>query len=213
MKNCVHRALLLVALFTGTVANRSKAHAELLIRYSVDDGISFINELTLNVGQSADVDIYVDDTDPFSVLEEGLQSMGLRGTFNTGFGQITSVDWDDNFSSFPKGEFDNATGTLELEGFNFGGGVSDSTIRLGSFTFKTTTAGTTTFELGDLTVDETNFLTSENTELDLFLFGADRSETYGLTISAVPEPSMFAGLAITSGGILLRRRRRGRSGS
>jgi len=53
MKNFVHRALLLVALFTVTVATISEAHAELLIRYSVDDGISFINELTVNVGQSA----------------------------------------------------------------------------------------------------------------------------------------------------------------
>ncbi|MFK7767249.1 MAG: PEP-CTERM sorting domain-containing protein [Mariniblastus sp.] len=188
--------------------------ADLAIGFS-SDGTTFVDTFNVDVGQSITVQVFALETAETRLSDFGLQNVGTKASYSTGFGTVSDASIDTaNFSNGGSG-FDNGIPELDLVGFTFSPeNNAASQIRLGTFTFDATAEGTTMFDFGDFDTNTSasNFTLGDGaTDLDEDFFGAARTNVYTaniVSVATVPEPSGLAFLIIGASGYCLRRRGR-----
>jgi hypothetical protein len=166
-----------------------------------------------SVGQTVDVDVWLKQTDPDTLLtDEGLSFAGVKLTYGSpGIAEVLSVD-----NIAPNPAFDDPIALLKDVGSNDSAldmAVSDifspvfpqsstpDRIWLGTFTFTALSLGSVQITAMDKP-DVDNTLTGLGTALDSQIGSAQA------TISTVPEPTglvLLAGLALVAGPYLRRR--------
>lgn len=195
------------------------ATAGLILNFSSDGGSSFSNDFTAITGDSLQIGVYLTDTDAGSVLAtDGLFGFGLSGsTSSTNLGMITAAAINPVFDFGTTDEF--TTSTIEWEDIVLLNDIpTGQSIWLGTFTYESSSNGTTLFTFGHNAPGVTKWLAGDGiTVLDEAIFGPGALETYQVTVTtqAIPEPSSFCvvlgGIACT--GMFYRRRQGTRLGN
>lgn len=189
----------------------SNANADLVVAFSDNGGDSFIDEALVTPGESIRIDVFAREVgDTTTLSEQGLAAMGLRGTFDSSFGQVESVQVA-NFLLLPETTIDASGGSFNLAGGDpTFSGIKGTQIGLGSFSFVANRIGSSAISFADLSPGqgESDFTAGESPfdDLDPIFFSGGR--TFSLTVTAVPEPgSVLAFSLFAVGGLVYRRRR------
>lgn len=190
------------------------ARADLLLTFSLDDGSTFTNSVTMGVTDSIQVGVFLRQSDPETRLTDiGLQNFGTKATFNPGLIEISNQEVSKSFIPVFD-SINNTTGNLELAGLTFSP-LNSENIKLAEFTLLASSFGTTVLDFGDFDPSPTasNFTLGNDADLDPSLFspsgqGSDRSRSYRLTVTAVPEPSATLLVSIGGSALVFRRRKR-----
>ncbi|MGB7326890.1 MAG: PEP-CTERM sorting domain-containing protein [Rubripirellula sp.] len=198
-----------------TLAFASPAQAELVLGISSDNGASFATDFDVQVGESLNFEIYLQQSGAETILNtEGLVSWGFDLTrTSTSVGTIASASANPVFD-FANHNVTTPTGFEWEYADSSGFGVTGNNILLGSFQYQAIAEGGSVFTLEDRLIGTTpgdaNWFTPVFTELDQQLFaGANSSYQFNVnSTTAVPEPSSLALLACVAGVAVLRRRRR-----
>ncbi len=188
--------------------------AELVIGFSVNNGGSFSNSFDVVTGQSLTVGLYLQQTNPDTVLtDEGIVAWGLGLTSApTNLGTISNRMVNPLFD-FENHNVTTASGFEWEYGETANTGIKGTSVLLGSLQFDTTADGTTLFTVGDRLVGtgavNASWLTPSFSFLDEQIFGAGATNDFRFSInaSAVPEPSSFAMFSCIAGLAICRRRR------
>ncbi len=206
------------ALLTASLFGRA-APAGLVLNFSSDGGSSFSSDFNATTGDSLQIGVYLTDTDAGGVLAtDGLFGFGLSGsTSPTNLGMITATAINPVFDFGTTDEF--TASTVQWEDIVLLNDIpTGQSISLGTFTYESSSSGTTLFTFGHNAPGATKWLAGDGiTVLDEAIFGPGAVETYQVTVTtlAVPEPSSFCvllgGIACT--GMFYRRRHVARLGN
>ena len=190
------------------------ANADLTIEFSEDNGVTFSNAFSAQIGEQLDVGIYLGQTGVDSVLtDEGLISFGLElSMLQTDFGSISNVAANPAFDV--ENDLFSSDSRFVLEyGQSSGVGVTGNQVLLATFTFEPTRDGNTQFAITDRLVGSgignASWLTPSFGFLDEDIFGAGAAGSFEFSVNVVgiPEPSNVI-LVVTSAGFFLARRNR-----
>ncbi len=163
--------------------------------FSIDGGNSFGNSFDVATGSTTNVEVYLSDVAPGTVLSsEGLFGFGLRGDLDsTAAGSVASASINPTFDFVTTDDF-NAI-AIEWEAAVLANSIpTASSVLLGSFQFNSTGSGVSALTFGDIdpgsTSLEANWLSGFGTELDESIFGSGSANTFVLSLNsnAVPEP-------------------------
>jgi len=164
--------------------------------FSIDGGVSFADSFNVGIGSSTTVEVYLAEITPDTTLSsEGLFAFGLVGDLEAGAaGAITSASINPQYD-FPSVESASSI-ALEWEAAVFLNEVpTGPSILLGQFVFDSSGAGISNFTFGDNLTgagsSNAGWFTENSTELDEFIFGVGATDTYSLSLNAVPEPGSF----------------------
>ena len=177
----------------------SVAVAGIVFTMSLEGGATFTDSLTVPVGQTSSIDIYLSDDEPNGLLAtEGLFGFALSlSSSSTSFVSIDGATISATFDTV----FDNTStaGTVSWDAAALNNSSPTmSNIHLGTIQLNGVIDGTTTFTFSDpepgSTTTTANWLTPSNTVLDQAVFGIG-DNTVALTIksvSSIPEASASA---------------------
>jgi hypothetical protein len=191
------------------------AIADLILGFSIDDGGSFANSFDVEVGASLAIGIYLQQTDPDTVLtDDGIVSWGFDLTrAPASLGTISNPSVNPVFD-FENHNVTTATGFEWEYSETASSGIKGNAILLGGFQFDSTAKGISLFTVEDRLVGSgvgnASWVTSSFDFLDEEIFGTGAADTYQFSItatSAVPEPSSFVMLSCIAGLAIGRRRR------
>lgn len=183
--------------------------ADMILGFSVDEGQTFSNTITVNPGELVVFDIYARELNPTNTLStEGLSNMGTRATFNNEYGSVTSVAvTNSSFNFLPDAGFDNGLGELSFTAGTLGA-VSGADILMGRVEFSALSPGTTEFLFGDWDPFLSDMVSGIGTDLDSLFFNDQLTGTHQFSITAVPEPSSVVLCSLGLSLFLLNRRGR-----
>lgn len=189
--------LIRLALICVTVCfANSVAVGGIVLTFSVDDGVTFADSLTVPVGATSSIGIYLSDDDPNGLLAtEGL--FGFALSLSSSSTSFVSIDGATISTPFDAVFADTSTaGTISWDAavLNNSPPVM-SKIHLGIIQLNGVRDGTTTLTFSDpepgSTTITANWLTPASTVLDQAVFGIGGNDTVSLTIesaTSVPEP-------------------------
>lgn len=185
--------------------------ADLFLGFSSDSGGTFTDTIRGEVGDSITLGLYIRQTGTETrLVDYGLLSFGTRATLDNS--TVTVRDVDINRALFS--DFSGSTKITPTDFSMVGEALFDAdpkgaSILLGFFIVDMNAMGTTNISFGDFNplVNRSDFALNDDlfTDVDDLLFSndrlvgsSDRSRSYSLTITAVPEPSslILAPLAV-----------------
>ncbi|MCA9137071.1 MAG: hypothetical protein KDB00_09940 [Planctomycetales bacterium] len=185
------------------------ARADLTLSFST-------NNATIGVGESIEIDVILEHIDPIvgtDIRSNGIVAADIELQLDTPNVDVTSLRFGPGFQDSFVGS-DVSIPLLSIESIDFVNGVrapvgSPSAITLGSFTFTGITPGTTRVIAVDTGFTEFLFAADPTpvADIDALIFG---SQTLSLNVSAIPEPSCVALLAMSSAWCCVRHRRKKR---
>lgn len=200
-----------IALVLGLVPSY-QANADLAIQFSLDNGLSFDSEVRLLEGDTANIEVYLTDSDingPIAGLQpgEGLLQFELFLEGDTNFSTIT-----DAALVFPYGgDSDVVDNSFTWDAFNLVAPTPGSQTLLGNFDIVANSQGPTVFTAGDSDLNNVDWLVGSSATsqtIEQALFGANGTDTFNFTVVAVPEPSsILVGLGCVALAATRRRRR------
>ncbi len=204
-------ALMPVALMLGLFPI-SQTKADLAIQFSIDEGASFDTEIRLLEDDTATIGVYLTDSEINGpVTANGLQSFEFLLEADTMFSSITDAALEFPFENDPNGSSSFTSDSIDWDAEAFSFTPTGSQILLGNFEIVANAEGPTVFTASDTDTENNNwFLGSggNSAPIDDALFGTDGTNTFSLTVVAVPEPSsMLVGFGLVALAASRRRRR------
>ena len=196
------------------VCSARLATAELILGVSADNGTTFATDFDVQVGDSLNLGIYLQQTGPNTILtDEGIVSWGFDLSRSpTDLGTISNASANTVFD-FENHNVTTASGFEWEYADSSDFGLQGDAIFLGSFEFDATADGTSLFAIEDRIIGggafSANWFTPLFTDLDEQIFGtfATNQFQFSVNATAVPEPSSFILLGSVAGLLLGRRRR------
>lgn len=202
-------AVMAAAVMAVTALVPTAAYADIFIEFS--DGSTVNDNFEIQVGTPTQIQIFLTETSPNTDLSvDGLVGFGLSGDYAATEGSaavVTSLSVNPDFDLVIQDDF--TTDSIEVAAaVLFNPIVTGSSILLGSFEVTASGLGTTEFTFIDQNPDPfSDFASGTGTDLDPTIFAGARS--FSVSLTAVPEPSSIAVLAIPAWIISYRRRRVG----